>query len=151
MKNNKTPVFFVDSKQIKVQFYVVYRASDNLILSASPISIESDDIQALIQKKYTFYFTKPNYDEINRYRQMAMYIDRKTQQTMVNPFKLRNYIILNHLKRWQGVTDQDGNQIELKLDQDGTLTASSLQLIFSINPSVMDVAMTNFEQKAMLI
>ena len=79
-----------------------------------------------------------------------MYYDDSAKKTIVNPFKLRNYIILNHLKHWDGITDVDGNIINLELDIDGTLKQSSLDLVYQMNPAVVDVVMTIFEQKAML-
>lgn len=144
------PMFFVDNKEIAIDVYVVYREEDGLIISASGYPIGEDLIEGIIESKYTFYFTKPNFDDMSKYRQLSMYVDKISGKTIVNPFKLRNYIILNHLRRWEGVTDADGNDLELNLDPDGTLSATTLDLIYNINPSIMDVVMSLFEQKAMI-
>lgn len=144
------PMFFVDNKEIAIDVYVVYREEDGLIISASGYPIGEDLIEGIIESKYTFYFTKPNFDDMSKYRQLSMYVDKISGKTIVNPFKLRNYIILNHLRRWEGVTDADGNDLELNLDPDGTLSAATLDLIYNINPSIMDVVMSLFEQKAMI-
>lgn len=143
-------MFFVDSKELSVDVYVVYREEDGLIISASGLPIGEELVEGIVEIKYTFYFTKPNFDDMSKYRQLSMYVDKISGKTIVNPFKLRNYIILNHLKRWTGVTDSEGNDIELTLDPDGTLSATSLDLIYNINPSIMDVVMSLFEQKAMI-
>jgi len=144
------PMFFVDNKEVEVTIFVLYNKNDSSIIRVAGTAIDEELIDGIVQEQYKFYFSKPNYDDISKYRQLSMYYDDSSKKTIVNPFKLRNYIILNHLKRWDGITDVEGNVINLELDIDGTLKQSSLDLIYQMNPSVVDVVMTIFEQKAML-
>ena len=144
------PMFFVDNKEVEVNIFVLYNKNDSSIIRVAGTAIDEDLIDGIVQEQYKFYFSKPNYDDISKYRQLSMYYDDSAKKTIVNPFKLRNYIILNHLKHWDGITDVDGNIINLELDIDGTLKQSSLDLVYQMNPSVVDVVMTIFEQKAML-
>lgn len=146
------PLFFVDSNQIEIQIYVIYDQLTGRIINVSvdDISENLKTIQGIDQMVYKFMFTKPNYEQVNTYKQMAMYWDNRVSKTIVNPFKLRNYLILNHLKSWKGVTNQLGQQVNLQIDSDGTLTQQSLQLVYKVNSSIIDVLMTQFESKIML-
>ena len=152
-KNSKAkPLFFVDKNEISIQLFVVYDNLSGRLLnvSTSNLAQQLSNIQGVSQTSYQFVFTKPNYEQISRYRQLAMYWDNRANKTIVNPFKLRNYLILNHLKSWKGVTDQYGDEIELQLDNDDTLTQKSLETVYSVNSSIIDVLMTQYESKAML-
>lgn len=140
-------MFFVDNKEIQIDLYVVYNATDGVIYRVSEVPIGNSLIDGVVEKQYKFYFSKPNFDDMSKYRQLSMYFDNKYNKTVVNPFKLRQYIILNHLKRWEGVQNEEGEDINLELDIDGTLSQSSLELIYSINSIVIDTLMTSFEKK----
>lgn len=140
-------MFFVDNKEIQIDLYIVYNATDGVIYRVSEVPIGNSLIDGVIEKQYKFYFSKPNFDDMSKYRQLSMYFDNKYNKTVVNPFKLRQYIILNHLKRWEGVQNEEGEDINLELDIDGTLSQSSLELIYSINSIVIDTLMTSFEKK----
>lgn len=146
------PLFFVDKNEIDIQLFVIYENLTGRLLNVSVNNLgqQLKNVQGISQTSYKFIFTKPNYEEISRYRQLAMYWDNKANKTIVNPFKLRNYLILNHLKSWEGVTDQYGNEVSLVIDNDDTLTQKSLQLVYSVNSSIIDVLMTQYESKAML-
>lgn len=144
------PMFFIDSNEISIDVFVVYDSSNGTIISVSGKEIDSALIEGIAQEKYTFFFTRPNYDDISKYRQLSMYWDNNSGKTVINPFKLRNLLILNHLKRWSGVVNENNEPIDLKLDIDDTLTTESLELVYSINSSIVDVLMTIFEQRAML-
>ena len=144
------PMFFIDSNEISIDVFVVYDSSNGTIISVSGKEIDSALIEGIAQEKYTFFFTRPNYDDISKYRQLSMYWDNNSGKTVINPFKLRNLLILNHLKHWSGVVDENNKPIDLKLDIDDTLTTESLELVYSINSSIVDVLMTIFEQRAML-
>ena len=146
------PMFFVDKNEIDIQLFVIYDNLSGRLLnvSTSNLAEQLQNIQGISQTSYKFVFTKPNYEQISRYRQLAMYWDNRANKTIVNPFKLRNYLILNHLKSWQGVTDQYGNTVTLVVDTDDTLTQQSLQLVYSVNSSIIDVLMTQYESRAML-
>ena len=76
-----------------------------------------------------------------------MYWDNIAGKTIVNPFKMRNYVILNHLKRWQNVTNELGEQISLKIDIDNTLTQQSLDLVYTVNPAIIDCVMKQFQRQ----
>lgn len=144
------PMFFIDNKEIQIDVFVVYNSENGDILGVSGKQIDSTVIEGILEEKYSFYFTRPNYDDVTKYRQMAMYWDENSKKTVVNPFKLRNLLIINHLKHWAGVVDENNEPIELELDVDGLLKTKSIELIYNISSTIMDVVMTLFEQKAML-
>lgn len=142
----KAPNFFIDRNQVQVNVYVIYNTLDGNILSVAPTSLDNQFIQGIDQIGYKFIFTKPNYQQTSRYKQLAMYWDNIAKKTIVNPFKLRNYIILNHLKRWQNVTNELGQEVSLKIDIDNTLTQQSLDLVYTVNPAIIDCVMKQFQR-----
>ena len=147
-KNTKKfPNFFIDKNQIEIDVYVVFNTLDGNILGVSTNSISNTFIQGIQQINYKFVFTKPNYQQVSRYKQLSMYWDNIAGKTIVNPFKMRNYIILNHLKRWQNVTNELGEQISLKIDIDNTLTQQSLDLVYTVNPAIIDCVMKQFQRQ----
>lgn len=151
-KKKTSPIFFVDKQQISIDIYVIF---DNLTgriinVSSENLSSQLSEIQGIDSAVYTFIFTKPNYQQISRYRQLAMYWDNRANKTIVNPFKLRNYLILNHLKAWKGVKDQYGSDVQLAIDNDDTLTQQSLETVYKVNSAIIDVLMTQYESRAML-
>ena len=146
-KPKKYPNFFIDKNQIEIEIFVVYNTLDGTILSVSQVKIDSSLIDGIEQISYKFIFTKPNYEQMSRYRQMSMYWDNIANKNLVNPFKLRTFLILNHLKRWENVIDEFGNKVELKIDIDNTLTQESLDKVYTVNASIMDKVMTELENK----
>ena len=149
VKNTKKiPSFFIDKNQVQISVYVIYNTLDGAIYNVSPTSLENQFIQGIDQIGYKFIFTKPNYQQVSRYKQLSMYWDNIAGKTIVNPFKMRNYIILNHLKRWQNVTNELGEQISLKIDIDNTLTQQSLDLVYTVNPAIIDCVMKQFQRQA---
>lgn len=147
VNKKKFPSFFVDQNQIKVEIFVVYNNLDGTILHVSNQKIDSKLIDGIEQISYKFIFTKPNYEQMNRYKQLSMYWDNIAKQTVINPFKLRNYIILNHLKKWENVTNSYGQKIQLQIDIDNTLTQQSLDLVYNVNSSIMDKVMEELESQ----
>lgn len=144
--NRKFPSFFIDKNQIQINVYVIYNTLDGSILSVSPNSLDNQFIQGIDQIGYKFVFTKPNYQQVSRYKQLAMYWDNIAKKTIVNPFKMRNYVILNHLKRWQNVTNELGEEVKLQIDIDNTLTQQSLDLVYSVNSAIIDCVMKQFQR-----
>lgn len=144
--NRKFPSFFIDKNQIQINVYVIYNTLDGNILSVSQNSLDNQFIQGIDQIGYKFIFTKPNYQQVSRYKQLAMYWDNIAKKTIVNPFKMRNYVILNHLKRWQNVTNELGEEIQLQIDIDNTLTQQSLDLVYSVNSAIVDCVMKQFQR-----
>lgn len=144
--NRKFPSFFIDKNQIQINVYVIYNTLDGSILSVSPNSLDNQFIQGIDQIGYKFVFTKPNYQQVSRYKQLAMYWDNIAKKTIVNPFKMRNYVILNHLKRWQNVTNELGEEVKLQMDIDNTLTQQSLDLVYSVNSAIIDCVMKQFQR-----
>ena len=152
-KKKVPPMFFVDKRQIQIDLYVIYDSLSGKIINVSIQDLGrhiTGAVQGIEQIVYSFILTKPNYQQISTYRQMSMYWDNRANKTIVNPFKLRNYLILNHLKAWKGVTDEFGEPVNLVLDKDDTLTQASLELVYTVNSSIIDVLMTQFQNKAML-
>lgn len=142
----KLPNFFIDKNQIEISVQVIYNTLDGNILGVTATPIDNNFIQGIDQIDYKFIFTKPNYQQVSRYKQLSMYWDNIAKNTVVNPFKMRNYVILNHLKRWQNVTNELGEEVKLQIDVDNTLTQQSLDLVYTVNPTIIDCVMKEFER-----
>lgn len=142
----KLPNFFIDKNQIEISVQVIYNTLDGNILGVTATPIDNHFIQGIDQIDYKFIFTKPNYQQVSRYKQLSMYWDNIAKNTVVNPFKMRNYVILNHLKRWQNVTNELGEEVKLQIDVDNTLTQQSLDLVYTVNPTIIDCVMKEFER-----
>lgn len=152
-KKIMTPHFFVDSDQIKIKLYIIFDDKNGQILNVSVDDLFPNvkNLENIAQVSYQFVLTKPNYQQLSRYKQLAMYVENKTGRTIVNPFKLRNYLILNHLKKWTGVKNEYGEDVNLQIDTDDTLTQKSLQTVYKVNSNIIDVLMSQYQARANII
>lgn len=147
-KKNITPLFFVDKGQISVKVYVIYDINTGEIYSATNLSLQSVyEITGVEQICYEFVFTKPNYQQLSNYKQLSSYWDSNASKKIINIFKLRSYLIVNHLKSWKNIVNELGQEVLLQLDADDTLTQSSLNLVYEVNPFVMEAIMKEYQSK----
>ncbi len=104
----------------------------------------------LMIERFEFRFSKPNYNTLNGYRQSSSEFNPVSQTKLINPLKLRDFFLVFHLKGWN-VKDNDGNDIELKFEENGALTDESMDIIYKLHPSIIDQILNAYERKATLV
>ena len=149
----KAKVFINPSDLVEVKVDVFFDPSSGEFLSAMvpELITNKETLKAVIGvDEYVFKFSKPMYDKLNKYRAACMELEPSTKTRMVNSLKLRDYLILFHLKEWNLKNDQ-GEAIPLSFTKSGGLTDESLNVVYSLHPSIMDIVMTSFESKMVLV
>lgn len=147
-QNKKNPLFFVDNSKVSISVYVIYDLNTGELYSAAPYSLQTvNEIGGVAEIKYDFVFTKPNYEQLSNYKQLSSYWDNNAAQKVINVFKLRSYLIVNHLKSWDNIKNENGEDIVLQVDDDGTLKQNSLDLVYGVNPFVMEAVMKEYQKK----
>ena len=59
---------------------------------------------------------------------------------------MRDCYVYYHLKGWN-LKDEEGNDIEIKLEESGSLTEESREVFFKLTPAIIDIAINEFENK----
>ena len=95
---------------------------------------------------YKFWFSRCPYDKYNRYRTRSMIYNSEDQNNTINELRLREFFLVFHLVDWN-LTDEDGNKIELKFDPNKALSDESLNLIYTLPNTLLDVVLSTYEKK----
>ena len=151
-KKKINPFLFVKLDElVNVKIIVVYdeKGSVMSVLNDDFFHLK-DTLDVLKYNEYTFKFSSVNYEKINKYRQKCMEIDRIQNVQVVNNFKIRDFLIVYHLKEWD-LKDENGNAIELKFDVNKALSDESIEIVYSLHPSIIDVVLTTLEKKLLLV
>ena len=98
---------------------------------------------------YKFWFSRCPYDKYNRYRTRSMIYNSEDQNNTVNELRLREFFLVFHLVDWN-LTDEDGKKIELKFDPNKALSDESLNLIYTLPNTLLDVVLSTYEKKMSL-
>jgi hypothetical protein len=149
------PSFFVraDSK-IKVEIDVLFRKDNGHILNIAlhELRLDYSKLDYLGHSLEWFEFTQPKYDEIASYRQQSMVFNSRIGRLVVDPVKLRNFLIVFHLKGWS-LRNPDGTPVPMEFeggDAANPLSGHSLGLLDSMHPTLVDVVMSKFEVEILL-
>lgn len=144
-------LFIKPNEQIEIKVIVVSDETGKIesVLNEDFAYIK-DTLDALYYNEYTFKFSTINYEKMNKYRQKCMEIDRIKNTQTVNNFKMRDFFIIYHLRAWD-VKDENGNVIELKFDVNNALSDESIDKVYSLHPSMIDIVMTSLEKKLLLV
>ena len=147
-KPRKRPSLFVDDENLKVEVTVLYSYETGNILSvfAHTLPIEQQLKKAMGIEELVFEFSKMSYDQLRGYRDVCSYIDPNTKALQINDLKMRDCYVYYHLKGWN-LKDDDGNDIELKFTEGGSLSEESTRIFYSLTPAIIDVAINEFENK----
>jgi hypothetical protein len=152
-KPSAKPSFFVrkTSRHI-IKMDVLTSKEDGRIVSISKSGLGIDfdkDFPFLTHTELVFEFSIPNYEDMSTYRQRSAVYRREAQQVIVDKLQLRNFLLVWHLKGWN-LPDDDGKAIELKMDENGSLSEESLAMVYALSPTLLDVVMTIMEKDVLL-
>ena len=109
-----------------------------------------ESLDVLKYSEFTFKFSSVNYEKINKYRQRCIEVDRTKNTQTVNNYKMRDFLIVYHLRSWD-IKDENGNDVELKFDANNALADESIDKVYSLHPSIIDIVMTGLEKKLLLV
>jgi len=146
------PSFFIDkASKHRVEIDVLSSKQDGKIMSVSRTGLELDfekDFAYLQHNVAWFDFTLPTYEDMSSYRTRCAIFRREVGQMLVDKLQLRNYLLVWHLKDWS-LTDKNG-KVVLNQDKDGSLDNESVQKVYSLHPTIIDVMLTIFEKDILL-
>lgn len=146
------PSFFVDREENhRVEVDILTRKNDGRVVSVARTGIGMDykQFDRLQHCQEWFEFTMPDYDQMANYRQKAAVYRREAESMMVDKIQLRNFLLVWHLKDWS-LRGKDGKKVELKLDEDGSLSEGSIERVYAIHTTILDIVLTVFEKDLLL-
>jgi hypothetical protein len=145
------PSFFIeDNDEIVIEVDILFDKRTGRLTSVSRSGIvNKDDFQTMGHSVESFTFRPVNYDEITKYRQKCSTYRMDAGRSLVDPIHLRNFLIVWHLKDWT-IKNGKGKKVELKFSDEGALDAESIEKVYSINPTLLDVVLTLFEKDMMM-
>lgn len=147
-KAKKRPSLFVNDENIKIEITVLYSYETGEVLSifAHTLPIEDKLKEVMGIEEVVFEFSKMSYDQLRGYRDVCSYIDNNTKALQINNLKMRDCYVYYHLKGWN-LKDNEGNDIELKFTEGGSLSEESTRMFYSLTPAIIDIAINEFENK----
>jgi len=145
------PSFFIeDDDIIKVEVDILFdKETGNLVSVSRKGLLDENDFDVLGYTAEWFDFKPATYEDMGNYRQRCSVFRRDANQQLVDPVALRNYLIVWHLKDWS-IRGRDGKKIELKHKDNGALDDDSIQAVYKLNPTMLDVVLTLFEKDMMM-
>jgi len=147
------PSFFIDkTSKHRVEVDILSSKDDGKIMSVSRIGLGIDfenDFDYLRHSREWFDFTIPSYEEMANYRTRCATYRKEMGQMIIDKLQLRNFILIWHLKDWS-LVNKEGNKIDILTDKDGSLAESSVQKVYSLHPTIIDVVLTIFEKDILL-
>ena len=148
-KPSVKPSFFVKkSARQTVKVDVLTSLEDGRVVSVSRTGLGIDfekDFPFMGHTVLEFTFSVPNYEDMSTYRQRSSVYRREAQQMLVDKISLRNFLLVWHLKDWN-LTDKEGKKMELSHDKDGSLDGESMKSVFSVHPTILDIALAVLEK-----
>ena len=147
-------MFVKKDETITVEFEIMFFKETGEILSVIPKDIPNQIADTMRSyfgvDSYKFTFSKPSYNQMNRYRNGSSEIERSSRTSMVNNLKLRDYFLIFHLKEWN-MTDEEGNVIKLGFEPNGALDDASEKIVYGLHPTILDVVLASFERQMVLV
>ena len=145
-------LFTTPTDQVQVEVHVMFRQDNGEVLSvfSSDVKIDLDKLTRFLgHQLLQFTFSKPQYPQIARYRQRSTVLYPDTNTTMVDNGKLRDFLMVYHLRGWN-IAGEDGAPLQIKIDPNGAVANETLDVVYSLHPSIIDVVMTTLERKLLL-
>lgn len=146
------PSFFVETeKRHRIEVDILYDKASGNVLSISKVGLGVDFEQypTLGHTVEWFEFTQPSYDDIATYRRNSQVFRREANRMVVDGIQMRNYFLVWHLKDWS-LCGADGKKIELEHDSEGSLSDESLEKVYELSPTLVDVVLTIYERDVIL-
>ena len=141
----KPKIFIPFNEKIECIVNGFYNKETGAFEFAVPGEIEENNERFIILK-HVFNFSTVPYNRLNNYRSQSLAYNQADRSSSVNVLKLREYFWIFHLEDWN-FEDENGNKIELKHDPSGALADESLDLLYSLPATILDVAMGIYERK----
>lgn len=148
----KLPNFFIDEKdRHRVEVDVLFDKETGKINSVSKATLGVDfgELKYHGHTQEWFEFSIPTYDDVAGYRQKSSVFNRLANAMVVDGTQMRNYMLVWHLKDWS-LKNSDGKKVELKHDKNGSLTEKSLDMVYKVFPTLIDIVLTIFERDVIL-
>jgi hypothetical protein len=146
------PSFFVDkTENHRVTVDILTRKTDGRIVSIARtgLGLNYEQFDKLQHTEEWFEFTMPDYDAMANYRQKSAVYRREAESMLVDKLQLRNYLLVWHLKDWS-MRDKNGEKVELEHDDDTSLTEDSIEKVYAMHTTILDVVLTIFEKDLLL-
>jgi hypothetical protein len=145
------PSFFVEEEdRLTVEVDILFsKETGNLVSVSRAGFMDKAEFEALGFTQEKFHFKPVGYEQMSQYRQRCSVYRRDAGRALVDPVALRNYFIVWHLKDWT-MRDRKGEMIELKFNENGALDDDSIQQVYKINTTMLDVVLTLFEKDMMM-
>ena len=134
------PSMFSDiGEEISIKADLVYfKENGNIHVVVKSGNVDETKLESLGLKPVEFNFSRPDYDAILTYRSRCSVANGTTGRMIVDPNKLRYFLILKHLRSWN-LEGEDGKVIELKFDDDSeTLSSETMKVVYGVNPKILD-------------
>jgi hypothetical protein len=146
--SRKRPSLFVNDQNIKIEITVLYSYESGEVLSVFSNTLPIDEHLKEIMgiEELVFEFSKMSYDQLRGYREVCSYIDNNTNALQINSMKMRDCYVYYHLKGWN-LKDEEGNDIELKFTETGSLSEESVKQFYALTPAIIDIAINEYENK----
>jgi len=147
------PQLFVQrEKLIEIQIEVVFDPYGGDIYSiAQPGMLNTAVLETLRVVNYTFKFRPVNYDDMHKYRKQASAYDSKAGELVINRLQLRTFFLVNHLRETD-LVKANGEPFVVEIDpENDNMSLKSLTEIFQTVPALLDVVMTLFERKLLIL
>jgi hypothetical protein len=140
------------SKRMKIEIDILSLKETGKIVSVSRSGLMDleKEIPFLFYRKEYFEFTVPTYEDMSSYRQRCGMWRKEAGQMLVDRLQLRNFFLVWHLKDWS-LIGKDGKKIELIHDKDGSMSAESIKVMYSVQASILDIVLTAFEKDILLV
>lgn len=146
------PKFFIKSDdRVKVELVVLFnkRSGEIVNIALKEFRIDLSKLNFLGGTEEWFEFTRPSYDDVSSYRQKSMVFDKSLGKMLVDPVRMRNFLIIFHLKSWS-LRDDSGQPIVLGFNEHGGIDDASVKFVDSIHPTILDIALSKFETEILL-
>jgi len=145
------PSFFVeDDDRIKVEVDILFdKETGKLISVARKGLLNQNDFKVLGYVTESFEFKPAGYEDMSGYRQRCSVFRRDAGRMLTDPISVRNYLVVWHLKDWS-MRDRQGNKIPLGFTEKGALDDGSIQTVYKMNTTLLDVVLTLFEKDMMM-
>ncbi len=153
-KENKSacvPSFFIDEDETHdIRVDILSDKETGKIVSVSRADlVELDQFEFLHKSVETFTFSIPNYDDMTKYRQSCLKFSAQANREIIDNVQMRSFFLVWHLQDWS-LRGKNGKKVELKHDENGSLTDESLAMVYRMPGSLLDVVLTIFEKDVLV-
>jgi hypothetical protein len=147
------PKLFIKKEElIEVEVEVLFDPSNGEVYSITqPGLLNTQVLNTLKATMFNFKFKPVTYDDVQRYRKQASFYDAQVGELIINRMTLRSLFMINHLRETD-LVDENGEPFEIELDEaTDNLSLSTINKLYETVPALLDVVMTLFERKLLVL